>query len=242
MVYKWLHNIQNTLIPGRCLLCQGPLKKKHSQFPGLCTNCTDDLPWNKTACRQCAIPMPWSGELLCGQCTKKAPPMVRTVAPLLYNDCTQHLVHKLKFTGKLAYADLLGNILADHLLQLPRNNLPEAIVPVPLHPTRQRERGFNQAHELARPVSLALQIPIDNQLIYRQHNTLQQSGLDVRQRRRNVRDAFRLTDRKLPLHIALVDDVMTTGQTARQLAMTCLKGGCRKVEVWICLRAGNISR
>ena len=115
--------------------------------------------------------------------------------------------------------------------------LPEAILPVPLHSTRLRERGFNQALELARPMAQALALPLLIHHSQRTRATVAQTSLSAKQRRKNIRGAFQVTQPLPARHIAIVDDVMTTGQTINELAKTLRKAGATHIDVWVCARA-----
>ncbi|HEY5791083.1 MAG TPA: ComF family protein, partial [Gammaproteobacteria bacterium] len=151
------------------------------------------------------------------------------------------LVTGLKFHGQLAGARLLGGLLAEQLAGDP-GPWPQALLPVPLHPRRLRQRGFNQALELARPLARELGLALLPDACVRRRDTAAQSGLERAARRRNVRGAFALP-RPLGLHhVALVDDVMTTGQTLEALARVLREDGVEQVEVWCVARAGLEAR
>ena len=114
---------------------------------------------------------------------------------------------------------------------------PQALVPVPLHTGRLRERGYDQALELTRPLARRLGLPLRDDLLRRARATAAQSTLDAGQRRRNLRGAFAVRGHcALPAHVALVDDVMTTGATAHAAASALLRAGVARVDVWVCAR------
>lgn len=154
------------------------------------------------------------------------------IAACAYAFPVDQLVQQLKFGGRLPLARTLGLLLADAARQQPR---PAALVPVPLHPQRERQRGFNQAEAIARVAGQALQIPVLAGAVTRIRATPAQSGLDLPQRRRNLADAFAVTA-PLPAHIALVDDVVTTGSTVLALATTLRRHGVRRVDAWAVAR------
>jgi len=174
--------------------------------------------------------------LLCGQCQRQphALPLVR--APFCYQPPADHLVQALKYHGRLALAPELARLMLPTLARAtdPR---PELIVPVPLHPRRLRERGFNQALELARPLARALGIRLHSGVCLRVRDTGRQTGLDARQRRINVRGAFALRGPLPARRIALVDDVVTTGNTVRELARMLRAAGATELQVWAFARA-----
>ncbi len=116
--------------------------------------------------------------------------------------------------------------------------LPAALLCVPLHESRLRERGYNQALELAKPLARALHLPLHPHALRRIRSTQAQSGLDARARRRNLRGAFEIDPAQtLPTHVALLDDVMTTGSTLRECARVLRKAGVQRVDVWALARA-----
>lgn len=180
-----------------------------------------------------------------------APAVPATViAACAYAFPVDRLVQQLKFGGRLPLARPLGHLLADAVLEqgrqvversrlkpLPRETvgremLPQVLVPVPLHPARERQRGFNQAEAIARVVGRELGIPVAARAVARQRDTSAQSGLGLDQRRRNLRHAFILRG-VLPPHVALVDDVMTTGSTLAAVAEVLRAGGVRHIEAWV---------
>jgi ComF family protein len=145
------------------------------------------------------------------------------------------LIQGLKYAGQLNNARVLAELMAAKAESVfPR---PDVIMPVPLHPTRLRERGYNQSLELARPIARRLALPLDYRSAKRVRATLPQTGLSLRERARNVRNAFAVTRPVAGLRIALVDDVMTTGYTVNALALCLRKAGATQVDVWVTARA-----
>jgi len=202
----------------------------------LCRACAGDLVANRVRCPRCALPLA-SPAPLCGECLERAPPFAAAAVPFVYAHPLDALLARFKFGRSLA----AGRVLAELWLEIiDREALgrPELVMPVPLHSVRLRERGYNQALELARPLARALAIPLLSGGIVRTRATPAQSGLDARTRRRNLRDAFALAENVvLPAHVALVDDVMTTGATLRECAKTLLRAGVERVDVWAIARA-----
>lgn len=225
----WLKTLWQKLYPSVCALCGAAGTEKLD----LCTPCRADLPSLETACLRCARPLSTIG--ICGACQQQAPPQDFTLSAFRYEAPLDYLILQLKFHGKLYLASLLGELLANHLEQRVRS-LPECIIPVPLHPGRLRERGFNQALELARPVATRLNIPIHHQEVQRKHNTAPQSGLSHRERKRNMRGAFAIQGAFDKGHVAIMDDVLTTGHTVEELARTLRQAGTHTIEVWTCAR------
>lgn len=230
MLYKWSNYIQALLYPPVCALCGGA-----GDGLDLCAGCRRELPRFGAACRVCAQPL-GGGADLCGRCLRRPPPVTRTAAAFAYTTPLDRLILDLKFHRRLHLAPLLGALMAEHLAAQER---PQVLLPVPLHPARLRERGYNQALELARPLSRRLGLPIDLALCRRVRATAQQATLTARERRRNLRGAFAVTRRPEYAHVVLVDDVVTTGATVFELARMLRAAGVARVDVWACARAGS---
>jgi ComF family protein len=170
---------------------------------------------------------------------RRPPPFDGACVPFRYAYPLDQLLRAFKYRGILSYGRVLGCLLASHVAARGAP-LPERIIPVPLHPSRHRERGFNQAHELAMPVSRSLSIPLDDRLCRRIRATDDQTELDARQRRRNVYRAFEVLGRMQLRHVALLDDVLTTGSTASELARVFKQAGVKTVEIWAVARAHSV--
>jgi ComF family protein len=226
----WQETLWQRLYPLRCVLCGAP----GAEGLDLCPPCRADLPVLHTACRRCARPLPTVG--ICGVCQQQPPLQDRTLSAFHYQSPVDYLILQLKFGGKLHLAPLLGKLTAECLKPC-IDSLPECIIPVPLHPHRLRERGFNQALELARPLASYLKIPINTHAVLRIRPTAAQSSLPRQERKRNVQGAFALRAHLAVRHVAILDDVLTTGHTAGELAKTLRRAGVQTVEVWACARA-----
>jgi ComF family protein len=227
----WLRNdASRLLLPTRCLVCG----EAGGTAWDLCDRCAASLPWQRGACRGCALPLPATAAgQLCGACVAR-PPAGEVHAACLYAAPLDRLLPRLKFHGDLAAGRLLAQLMATAFTPLPR---PVALVPVPLHRSRLRARGYDQALELARPVARALRVPLAADLLTRVHATAAQSELDAAARRRNLRGAFAVCARApLPAHVALIDDVMTTGATLEAAARALRRAGVARVDAWVCAR------
>jgi ComF family protein len=233
LVYNWLNIIQDYLLPPTCLLCGNP-GQAHLD---LCQPCQLSLPRNSHSCYQCGINLetPSAAPMLCGDCLSRRPAFDETYAPFVYHEAMRYWVTGLKFGAQYKNARLLGHLLSEHLQHTAQK--PDLIVPVPLHKSRYRQRGFNQALEIARTVSKDMQVPLDVYSCQRQHNTPQQSQLPAKQRRKNLKNAFAVVRPLNAAHVAILDDVMTTGSTVHELAKVLKKAGVAKVDVWVCARA-----
>lgn len=215
------------LFPHRCILCLAP-----GDAQDLCAACRTELPWLGPSCPRCAVPLPGSG-MLCGRCLRRPPPQFATIAALHYAFPVDRLLLHLKFSNGLVAGRILGELLASALARA----AADLIVPVPLHRRRLRDRGFNQAHELSTPVGKALRIPVVPHGCKRTRATPPQTGLKGRARRRNVADAFVAAGFVAGKHVAVVDDVVTTGSTVAAVATALQKAGAASVQVWCVARA-----
>jgi ComF family protein len=230
-VYHWGNRLLDALFPPQCRLCGDPAAGAFR----LCAPCERELPWLGAACGQCARP----GTVVahCGQCQRRPPAFDSTTALFQYRPPVDYLLKRLKFSGELALAPLLAGLLAEHLTGRV-DPLPDTLVPVPLHRGRLRERGYNQAALLAAQLGRQLGLPVAAQLCIRRRATEPQSLLSPTARRLNLRRAFTVRNRP-PAHVAIVDDVMTTGHTAGELAHTLKQAGSQRVEVWVIARAAH---
>ena len=231
-VYEWLKTAQSYLYPSLCTLCGRAACGPYD----LCQGCLGDLSRNDHCCRCCGIPLEAEG-LVCGPCSRKPPPFEHSIIPFRYAPPLDHLLQQLKFHRRLHLAPLLGELLAD-AVRREGEELPELLRPVPMNRSRIRERGYNQALDLARILSRSLSIPLDWRCCQRVRNTPAQTTLKRNERHRNLRGAFVVKGR-LPHHVAIVDDVVTTGATVTEFARTLKRAGVRKVEVWACARSGG---
>ncbi len=218
------------LWPARCALCG----ERVPDGGGLCAGCRADMPRAAAGCECCGTPLPVAGR--CGRCLVKPPVFDAVHSLYLYEQPVIHLIHALKFDAKLHLARTLGGLLADHIATLPGAR-PEKLLPVPLHPRRLRERGYNQALELARPLAKQLGIAVDFTSCKKIRYVAPQATLSADQRRKNIRGAFSVNGAINARHVAIVDDVMTTGATAAELARTLKKAGIARVDVWVCAYA-----
>lgn len=197
----------------------------------LCAACNEDLPRLPAArCPQCALPS--LGGVLCGACLKKPPAFAHCEAVFSYAFPLDALIQHCKYGGAQELAELFATALATRLDAKP---LPDLIVPMPLHPARLRERGFNQALEIARRLGERLNLPCRH-ACRRQRDTPPQAGLDLKARRRNLRGAFDCDNDLAGKRVALLDDVMTSGSSLNELAKAARQAGAIEVSAWVVAR------
>jgi len=205
-------------LPNRCRRC---LSKTRTSL-AMCRPCIEQLPWLLgPVCPTCATPFKSDSVQgrMCGSCLNETKTIDYCWCAFRFETPIQTYVHGLKFSGRWDMAGLLADLMAEQLLrcQLP---LPDAIIPVPLHPKRLRERGYNQARILARHLAKRLKRPYLSNAVIRVKHTLAQARLKPNERKRNMANAFMLKKTIPYQHIALVDDVYTTGVTLNALAKT----------------------
>lgn len=220
-----LAGIGRWLLPLRCLACGG---EGHGGLD-LCIDCRQAMPFNRDACRRCGLPLAAGPAAACGVCLRSPPPaFAETIAALRYEAPVDGLVTRFKFHANLAAGALLARLILEEV-SVPAADL---VVPVPVHRARLGRRGYNQALELAKPLAAAWRLPLAAGALRRVRATAAQSELTAAQRRRNLRGAFvadvaAVSGRR----VLLVDDVITTGSTAREAARTLLAAGAAQVRV-----------
>ena len=228
-VYICLKNVQI------CLLCDEPAE---AEMP-ICVACEAEMPWLGEHCQTCALPLPEAG-LTCDGCLLEPPAYEQVAVPWRYDFPVDSLITRFKHNAKWPFGHLLADVLSQYLQHrfdedLPR---PDALLPVPLAAKRLRQRGFNQAAMLARWLSRQLDLPCEENVVRRIQDTSAQQDLDAKARKRNLRNAFALTtDAHVKgRHLALVDDVLTTGATAQALARLLMNAGAVRVDVYCLAR------
>jgi ComF family protein len=226
------------LFPPACLLC-GQLLSTKDGHAAFCRSCMSGIsPVGSACCPLCAQAYPDAiSRHCCGTCLKRPPPFSKVHVIGQYQGNLKVAIQRLKYRNQVTLAKPLGNFLGEVLTSHMQEFIPHCIVPVPLHPKRLKQRGYNQALELARPVARQMAIPLNNRLLQRTRNTPRQQGLSALERSQNMRNAFAVTAEALGLNILLIDDVMTTAETARECCRTLLKGGAAEVQVAVVGRA-----
>jgi ComF family protein len=232
----YLSKIFNYCLLTQCIFCLAPL----SSSKALCASCQANLPILSQLCARCAqfLGPYYPTNAICGQCLLHPPPYAVTHVLFPYVEPIMQMIIKLKFQGDLHMAKLFAQLMIEAIQQqwYTHTTKPDLILPVPLHPNRLRERGFNQALEIARPIAKQLGIPLGTQLVLRHKDTLAQSGLSARERKRNIKNAFSTRHHFQEMHIAILDDVMTTGQTVSEIAKLLHQNGAKRIDIWCCAR------
>jgi ComF family protein len=228
MVYNWLNYTRDWLFPTRCCLCCTPTRDGHA----VCHDCYQELPWLPPGCKTCAAPLPTDVYLdQCESCQRHRLALDSCHALFNYRAPVDRWIRNLKFHQELSVAKFLGHLLAERVPKAENSKL----VPVPLHRSRLRQRGFNQALEIARPLK-RLGYHVDTRCCIRNRHTPPQSELAAAMRRQNMRNAFSVRRDVAGQDIVLIDDVLTTGATLNTLAGSLKQAGAAHVDAWVIAR------
>ena len=184
-------------------------------------------------CPVCARPTV-QGEI-CGHCLATPPAFNRTAAAFSYQFPVDRLIGLMKYHEQIAVTQAFAKKL---IQRIDSTRLPDYLIAMPLHPAKLRSRGFNQAQLLAAPISHHFDIPLLSGCCHRLRDTPSQTSLPWHERHRNVRDAFGCERNLSGKHVALVDDVMTTGASLNELASAVKIQGAGEISLWVVARAG----
>ncbi len=242
-----LSRFVDLIYPPRCQVCSQFLVRGHAGLETgspVCPSCAEGFQTlTSPHCTTCARPFDAAtGENhLCESCLRKRPHFRAIEAPYLYEGSLKTLIHRFKYGGRSGLADFLGPLLASFAGDHRKGAKRSLVMPIPLHPKRLRERGFNQSKLLSEYVAKELSAELDFLSLRRIRYTLPQTGLGKDARRRNVRGAFRLhrSGRVAGRTVILVDDVATTGNTLNACAKTILNGGADKVLCLVLARTAK---
>lgn len=234
-----VENLMRWFFPYFCSLCGG----ESDQTLDLCSVCAKLLPWVQDRCFRCGLRLEAIEEAVnCKNCQESPPKFDRLCALFDYAPPATNLVTGLKFGRRLAFGRVLGELLAEKVLEewYLHDTLPDAIIPVPLHPSRLRERGYNQALELLWPIKKQSDIPILRNLCRRLRATRPQSGLIAELRKQNLHNAFAVVKSEMAKvhleHVVIMDDVVTTGSTVSSLCQVLKNAGVTRVDIWCICR------
>lgn len=225
------------LYPGKCVNCGSIL---HGFGTFLCKKCRGKLPYiGESYCLKCGKYLEDSEEELCEDCRKRQHLFVQNRGVFRYDQNMKQMIYRFKYQNQRYYAEFLGQEVVRVLGRQIRNWGIDGMIPVPLHKSRQRIRGFNQAEEVLKEVGAELKIPIYNRLIIRQKKTLPQKLLNEKGREKNLKNAFKMVDYSVKLKgVLLLDDIYTTGSTLDAMTKTLLEAGVERVYA-LCLCIGE---
>jgi len=229
-----------------CLLCDETCQEKSEIKVKICGECLEDLPWNIHHCYQCALPISFDGtdtrsttKLICGECLKHIPPFTRTVASFQYKFPIDSIIKLTKYQQQYYWLSPLSDLLFDEIMRTYiQDSLPELLIPVPLHPKREQQRGYNQAQIICKELSNKLKITRNEGILRKSTLTPPQATLNKKQRMKNLQDSFSIDSNTLIFdkHIALIDDVVTTKATSELISELLLTHGASRVDIWCIAR------
>ena len=239
---RWVQRCQALVgasLPNRCLLCHQTIPRNEGtdlSRSGICSSCLTSAIYAGHCCLGCGKSLQVAAEF-CGSCMAQRP--IKVIAPASYHSMLGPLIPAIKYQAQFAALPALADALAARIVDLSEQHLlelPQVILPVPLHANRLRQRGYNQAWLIAKQLSQRLNIPLDDQLLCRTNDTAAQAKLSGKQRRSNLAGAFALTAPSPYQRIALVDDVVTTGSTINEIAKL-FRVSAPSVQAWCLARA-----
>lgn len=215
------------VFPIPCLLCG-----LATDDQALCESCIAELPVIQQCCIRCAIPL--ANAQICGQCLKKPPIQDISLSLYRYEQAIPRMMSALKYHRQIQLAEMCAHeFISYHTLA----SLPDVLLPIPLHPSRLRQRGYNQSLLFADTLAKLLKIPCRPELLKRIKKTATQTQLNAKQRHKNMRQAFEYSSSFVPQHVAIIDDVMTSGATTHEAARVLKRAGVETIEVWTIARA-----
>ncbi len=225
----FISRLKGTLFSRNCLLCQQKL-----DFTGwICDECDQHLPRIQSACPICAAAVNQKG--VCGFCLSQKHYFDNTLVPFEYKQPINRLIYQFKYQQHFyAYRPLVEELIS--MIKQIQQPVPELIIPVPLHPRRIRQRGFNQSGLIARALAKEFNVNHNNCLIIRHKFSKPQVELSAKERQQAVQNAFTVVTKTHTKHIALVDDVITTTQTVNQVARALKQAGVEKISIWALAR------
>lgn len=229
MRHKIVSITQQLRLPNICALCN----LYHRDKTAICTACQDFFLRIDSACYYCALPLPNTDFLICGHCSKKPPYFDHVVAAYHFKEPLRTLLHEFKYQEGLYLCSFFANLIINSISKEDLNT--ECLLPVPLHPKRLRQRGFNQSAELVKHLGRRFNIPYHLTHCKKILNTSPQADLTADQRKRNLQHAFAVEPFSYH-HVTLVDDLLTTGSTVNELAFMLKNQGVKRVDVWCCAR------
>lgn len=226
------------LLPAVCAGCNS-YRNADQPLCDLCLDRLSDLPL--AHCPTCSLPYPSadSGIHLCGKCSSQTPPFSKVHALGCYEGFLRELIQRLKYHRLPILDRPLGQLLTDKLTRAQAMDNIDCILPVPLHPSRLRERTFNQSLLIARQISRHSSCPVAHKTLERTRTTQTQQTLNVTERQKNLKHAFEVCADIKGARLLLVDDVMTTGATARACTSALIAAGATEVRIAVLARAAR---
>ena len=225
-----LHSITRSLrLPSICTLCN----QFHKGTLAVCSHCIDYIKPLGITCTYCAYPLSDGSYLVCGKCIKNPPYFDKALIAYSFEEPLRSLLHHFKYYNGLYLGSFLGFLMLKAFKD--RTDPPQCLIPVPMHPEKLKQRGFNQAAVLTKIIARVLQLPYDLSSCQKISNTVPQASLNGEQRLKNLNNSFFCKPLNFD-HVVLIDDLLTTGATVNELAHTLKKNGVKRVDVLCCAR------
>lgn len=223
---------QRLSLPSICTVCN----QFHKGSMAVCTFCMKFMTPLGLRCKQCAYPLPQTNYLLCGQCIKKPPYFDNAYIGYQYNEPLRGLLHQFKYRNNLYLGSFLSHLIRHTLPNITQDSPTPCLIPIPMHPQKIKQRGFNQAAVLAKLLAKQLHVAYDLTNCKKIINTVPQASLNGEQRQKNLHLSFAVNS--IPYsHVILIDDLLTTGSTANELAHMLKQAGVARVDISCCARA-----
>ncbi|MDL2268108.1 ComF family protein [Desulfovibrio sp. OttesenSCG-928-G15] len=236
MPSRALESLRQVFAERRCLVCCSVMIATSNAAP-LCSACRKGLPGAHTGyCPYCGEAAAWPGLPVapCTRCLARKPLWSAMIFHGFYEGLLRELILRLKFGGQTLLGHALGSLFCENPAICEAR--VDLVVPIPLHPVRLRQRGFNQALELARPIAAKTGVPLAANILQRARATAPQAGSSMGERQKNILGAFTCTSAVAGGHILLVDDVFTTGATVEEAVKTLLAAGAARVDLAVLAR------
>lgn len=241
----------NVLFPRRCPVC-GEIVEPEGEW--ICTSCLPKLaPVRQPVCKKCGKEVIGEGTEYCPDCERHKRTFDSGAALLNYNEAARRSMAAIKYKNKREYLDFYSMAMAHRFRRQVEVWKPDVLVPVPVHPSRRRQRGYNQAEELAKRLGRKWEIPVDTELLIRSRKTAPQRDLNPRERLKNLQEAFGIhphrlsarrkasgTFRDMPRCVVLIDDIYTTGSTVEACSRVLRAAGVKEIHyLAICIGHGR---
>lgn len=217
----------NWLLPRPCIKCAAPLSR--ASHP-CCEDCYLGMPFQAPSCQQCGQTMA-ADQDVCGRCLVTPPAYDACFCPFSYAPPVDHQIRSFKYHDRPELAKILAQLLSREIdnMAIP---MPDVLLPVPMHTSRLRKRGYNQSLLLAQELGKILGIDVNRKALIKKHKTTPQADLNLKQRTKNLAGSFALRHPIEAKHVAIVDDVVTTGSTVAEIAKTLKRNGVDYVQIW----------
>lgn len=238
---KIINAIHGLIYPPRCPVCDDAIRQRRGERIWLCDGCVGKIkPVKQPSCYKCGKQLDDDEREFCHDCTVRTHNYERGVAAFNYSDSMKKSMYAFKYNNRREYAAFYAETLIANYGRIIRDWSVEALIPVPLHPSRYRKRGYNQAEVLAGQLGSRLGIKVDSEMLVRVKKTTPQKELKDKERNNNIENAFQIAKNGVKYKcIALIDDIYTTGATVDECALTLKAGGVDKVYfVSVCIGRG----